>query len=107
MPSLFEDTARRFINFVADSFMFFIGIIGVILGTIFTLSGEWIDELTTYKAMETFPWAHVIKVMLPPIIAAVGIYIKHRKMMANAINSPAPPPDDKATILQQTAPKKD
>lgn len=100
MNPVIEDALRRFINFVADSFMFIIGVIGVIIATITTLSGEWIDELTTYKAMDSFPWAHVLKVMLPPIVVAVSAYIKHRQIVANAINS-STVPVDKATITNQ------
>lgn len=106
MNQVVEDALRATFQFIGQTVMFFVGILGCVAVTCLSLSGEVIDELTTYKESGPFPWVHVAKVMLPPSAVAIAAYIQHRKMMANAINSPVSP-DVRATVTSQKAPKEE
>lgn len=105
MDKVFQDALRATFQFIGQTIMFAIGILGCIAVTALSLSGEVIDELTTYNAMESFPWAHVFKVMVPPCSLSILAYIQHRKMMADALNTTSLP-DRRATIASQKAPEK-
>jgi hypothetical protein len=102
MNPVLQDALERFINFVADSVNFGIGLTGAMLLTALSLSGEVIDEWYTYSeatAHNGFPWPHVAKVMVPPMALAIVGYVKHRQDVAAALN--AAPREKKATVMVQ------
>lgn len=99
---ILADALQATFNFIGQGVQFLLGLIGVILITGLSLSGEVIDEFTTYKSLTTlegFPWGHVLKVMIPPMSLAIVGYLQHRKGMAEALN--AGPRETPATIVKQ------
>jgi len=102
MNKVLEDALKSTLDFIGQSIQFILGLIGVILITTLSLSGEVLDELTTYQTLKTaegFPWLHVAKVMVPPTALAIVGYLQHRKAMADALN--AAPRDKAATMVSQ------
>lgn len=86
MNPVWEDALRATLRFIGQSVEFLVGLAGVIMVTGLSLSGEVVDEFTTYANQGPFPWGHVTKVMLPPTAVAVAAYMRHRQMMTQARN---------------------
>src|SRR5713226_9396609 len=89
MGKLIEDTLRATFSFIGQSVQFIVGLLGVVLVTALSLSGEILDDLTTYK-MQPIDWFHIAKVVVPPCAVATAAYIQHRRLVVNALNSPPP-----------------
>ncbi len=91
MNKVMEDALLATFSFIGQSVQFVVGLLGVLAVTALSLSGEILDDLTTYKTMP-IDWLHVAKVMVPPCAVAVAAYIQHRKMVATALATPPPEP---------------
>lgn len=100
MNKILEDALKSTIKFIGDSISFIVGVLGAVFITAVALSGELVDDIPVDSG-HPVPWRHIAKVMIPPCGVAVGAYLRHRSMMADAINSPARPPHEKATIINQ------
>lgn len=83
MGKLIEDALRALFSFIGQSVEFIAGLLGVVLVTALSLSGEILDDITTY-------WLHVAKVVIPPCAVAMAAYIQHRRLVVQALITPPP-----------------
>jgi hypothetical protein len=89
MGKLIEDALRASFSFIGQSVEFIVGLLGVVLVTALSLSGEILDDLTTYKT-QPVDWLHVAKVVIPPCAVAMAAYIQHRRLVVQALITPPP-----------------
>jgi len=89
MGKLIEDALRALFSFIGKSVEFIVGLLGVVLVTALSLSGEILDDLTTYKT-QAVDWVHVAKVVIPPCAVAMAAYIQHRRLVVQALITPPP-----------------
>jgi hypothetical protein len=89
MGKIVEDALRATFSFIGQSVQFIIGLLGVVLVTALSLSGEILDDLTTYKT-QPVDWLHVAKVVIPPCAVAMAAYIQHRRLVGQALISTPP-----------------
>ena len=89
MSKVIADALNATFSFVGQSVQFIVGLLGVVLVTALSLSGEILDDLTTYKT-QPIDWVHVAKVVIPPCAVAMAAYIQHRRVVVQASNTPMP-----------------
>jgi hypothetical protein len=84
------DALRSTFNFIGQAIQYSLGLLGVIIVSALTaMSGEVLDDITTYKSSE-FDYAHLVKVIFPPIAIAVIGYIQHRRAVGIALATTPP-----------------
>ena len=64
MSKLIEDALRATFSFIGQSVQFVVGLLGVVLVTALSLSGEILDDIANYQT--PVDWGHVAKVVIPP-----------------------------------------
>ncbi len=89
IQEVIADGLGALFNFIGQAVQWSLGLLGVILVTTLSLSGEVIDDLTTYKDSE-IDYYHLAKVMLPPIGFAIVGYVKHKQAVDVALHSEPP-----------------
>jgi hypothetical protein len=89
MSKVIADALNATFSFIGQSVQFIVGLLGVVLVTALSLSGEILDDLTTYKT-QPIDWVHVAKVVIPPCAVAMAAYIQHRRVVVQASNTPMP-----------------
>jgi len=89
MSKVIADALNAAFSFIGQSVQFIVGLLGVVLVTALSLSGEILDDLTTYKT-QPIDWVHVAKVVIPPCAVAMAAYIQHRRLVVQASNTPMP-----------------
>lgn len=90
MSKILEDALRATFSYIGQSVQFIAGMLGVVLVTALSLSGEILDDLTTYKT-QPIDWVHVAKVVVPPCAVALAAYIQHRRLVVQALSATTPP----------------
>lgn len=83
MDKVFQDAFASLFAFIGRSMQFVIGLAGTVLVTALSLSGEILDDLSTYKNAP-IDWFHVAKVVGPPVAVAAAAYIQHTRLVAQA-----------------------
>jgi len=89
MGQILENALRAIFSFIGQSVQFIVGLLGVVLVTALSLSGEILDDLTTYKT-QPIDWVHVAKVVIPPCAVAMAAYIQHRRLVVQASSTATP-----------------
>jgi hypothetical protein len=89
MSKVIADALSATLLFIGQSVQFIVGLLGVVLVTALSLSGEILDDLTTYKT-QPVDWVHVAKVVIPPCAVAMAAYIQHRRLVVQALTTPPP-----------------
>lgn len=92
MSKLAVDTVRAILIFIGQSAQFIVGLLGVVLVTALSLSGEILDDIANYQT--PVDWGHVAKVVVPPCGVAMAAYIQHRRLVDQALSTPPPAEND-------------
>ena len=71
--------------FIGQSVKFIVGLLGVVLVTALSLSGEVLDDLGNWEP--PIPWKHIAKVVIPPCAVSMVAYIQHRRLVEQALNT--------------------
>ncbi len=83
------DAFEAFGTALRQVILFVLGLSGVIAVASLSLSGEIIDDLTTYHS-QPIDWMHVSKVMFPPVALAIVSYLKHTQLVQEALETTPP-----------------
>ena len=104
MGKLIEDALRALFSFIGKSVEFIVGLLGVVLVTALSLSGEILDDLTTYKT-QAVDWVHVAKVVIPPCAVAMAAYIQHRRLVVRGWSAPGRAEAPPSELLSRARPR--
>ena len=88
------DKLKDLIDSLGSGIQLLLGIIATVIVTVSALSGEILDDISTYKDTP-IDWMHVAKVAIPPVMVSVGAFIKHRQLVQIALRTPVPNPMEK------------
>jgi hypothetical protein len=87
LGEVIADALHATFLFIGQSVKFIVGLLGVVLVTALSLSGEVLDDLGNWEP--PIPWKHIAKVVIPPCAVSMVAYIQHRRLVEQALNATA------------------